>query len=78
VKKTGIAVVAEEAPESMSIGYAIAAGIMDRCFDYLDGPVVRLASADVPNPVSRPLERAALLSDERIRGAVRAAAGRSR
>ncbi len=78
VKKTGIAVIAEEAPESMSIGYALAAGIMDRCFDYLDGPVVRLASADIPNPVSRPLESAALLSDERIREAVRAAAGRAR
>ena len=78
VKKTGIAVIAEEAPESLSIGAAVAAGIMDRCFDYLDGPVVRLTSADIPNPVSQPLEKAALLSDDRIREAVRAAAGRNR
>jgi 2-oxoisovalerate dehydrogenase E1 component len=78
VKKTGIAVIAEEASESASIGMAVAAGIMDRCFDYLDGPLVRLASADIPNPVSQPLEKAALLSDERIREAVRAAAGRNR
>jgi 2-oxoisovalerate dehydrogenase E1 component len=77
VRKTGIAVIAEEAPASMAIGSAVAAGLMDRCFDYLDGPVVRLASADVPNPVSRPLEREAILSDERIIEAVRAAAGRA-
>jgi 2-oxoisovalerate dehydrogenase E1 component len=78
VKKTGMAVIAEEAPESMSIGYALAAGIMDRCFDYLDGPVVRLTSADIPNPVSQPLEKAALLSDDRIREAVLAAGRRAR
>jgi 2-oxoisovalerate dehydrogenase E1 component len=78
VRKIGIAVIAEEAPASLSIGASIAAGLMERCFDYLDGPVVRLSSADVPSPVSLPLERAALLADTQILEAIRAAARRRR
>jgi len=78
LKKTGMAVIVEEAPTSISIGSTIAAGIMDRAFDYLDGPIVRLTSADVPSPVSLPLETAALLSDERIVEAIRQAAKRGR
>jgi 2-oxoisovalerate dehydrogenase E1 component len=74
VRKTGVAVIAEEAPASISIGASIAAGLLDRCFDYLDSPIVRLSSADVPSPVSLPLERAALLADERILETIRAAA----
>jgi 2-oxoisovalerate dehydrogenase E1 component len=66
VKKTGAAIIVEEAPANHSIGAKIAAELTELCFDYLDGPVMRLTSADVPNSVSRVLEKEAVLDDETI------------
>ncbi len=66
LKKTGVAVVVEEAPTNHSIGAKIAAELTERYFDYLDSPVMRLTSLDVPNSVSRVLEKAAMLDDETI------------
>ncbi|MFH0761048.1 MAG: thiamine pyrophosphate-dependent enzyme [Bacteroidota bacterium] len=66
LKKTGVAVVVEEAPTNHSIGAKIAAELTERYFDYLDSPVMRLTSLDVPNSVSRILEKAAILDDETI------------
>jgi 2-oxoisovalerate dehydrogenase E1 component len=74
LKKTGVAVVVEEAPANHSIGAKIAAELTERCFDYIDSPVMRLTSLDVPNSVSRVLEKAAIIDDETIvRNAVLAA-----
>ena len=58
--------VVEEAPTNHSIGAKIAAELTERYFDYLDSPVMRLTSLDVPNSVSRVLEKAAMISDETI------------
>jgi 2-oxoisovalerate dehydrogenase E1 component len=66
LKKTGVAVVVEEAPANHSIGSKIAAELTERCFDYLDSPVLRITSLDVPNSVSRVLEKAAIIDDETI------------
>jgi 2-oxoisovalerate dehydrogenase E1 component len=66
LKKTGVAVVVEEAQENLSIGGKIAAEITERYFDYLDSPVMRLTSLDVPNSVSKVLEDYAMLADETI------------
>jgi 2-oxoisovalerate dehydrogenase E1 component len=66
LKKTGVAVVIEEAPTNHSIGAKIAAELTERYFDYLDSPVMRLSSLDVPNSVSSILEKQALLDDEEI------------
>jgi 2-oxoisovalerate dehydrogenase E1 component len=66
LKKTGAAVVVEEAPANHSIGAKIAAELTERYFDYLDSSVMRLTSLDVPNSVSRVLEKAAILDDETI------------
>jgi len=66
LKKTGVAVVVEEAPTNHSIGAKIAAELTERYFDYLDSPVMRLTSLDVPNSVSRVLEKAAMIDDETI------------
>jgi len=63
--KTGVVVV-EEAPANHSIGSKIAAEITERFFNYLDSPVMRLSSLDVPNSVSKVLESAAMISDEHI------------
>ena len=64
--KTGVAVVVEEAPANHSIGGKIAAELTERYFDYLDSPVMRLTSLDVPNSVSKVLESAAIIDDETI------------
>lgn len=66
LKKTGAAIVVEEAPLNLSIGAKIAAELTERYFDYLDSPILRLTSLDVPNSVSRVLEKAAMLDDDTI------------
>ena len=66
LKKTGVAVLVEEAPTNHSIGAKIAAELTERCFDYLDSPVMRLTSLDIPNSVSRVLEKAAMIDDGTI------------
>ena len=76
LKKTGMAVVVEEAPTNHSIGGKIAAELTERYFDYLDSPVMRLTSLDVPNSVSRVLESKAILDDEQILKMVTLAANR--
>ncbi len=76
--KTGALVIAEEAAASQSIGSAISASIMERFFEYLDAPVTRVASLDIPLPVSRVLERETMISDERIFRTTAAVAKRRR
>jgi len=76
--KTGAVVVAEEAAASQSIGASIAAAVMERFFELLDGPVLRVTSLDIPLPVSRVLERETMVSDEKIFRTVVAAARRTR
>ncbi len=66
LKKTGVAVIIEQAPTNHSIGAKIAAELTERFFDYLDSPVMRLSSLDVPNSVSSVLEKFAMLDDETI------------
>lgn len=66
VKKTGALAIVEEAPTSQSIGDKIASVITERYFDYLDAPPGFITSMDVPNPVSRNLEKTVLLNDQEI------------
>ena len=77
IEKTGMAVVVEEAPKSQSIGATLAAEIMTRLFDHLDGPVARVCSKDVPTPVSRVLEEAAVIGIYEIVSGASAAARRA-
>jgi len=60
VRKTGRVVVCHEACKTGGFGAEIAAQIMERGFDYLDGPVVRVAAKDVPIPNVHVLEDMAL------------------
>ena len=71
VKKTGRLVVVEEGCLTGGIGAEVAAGIMSDAFDYLDAPVVRVAAADVPIPMSEPMERLAVPDPPRIAAAAR-------
>jgi pyruvate/2-oxoglutarate/acetoin dehydrogenase E1 component len=64
-------VIVDEANEMCAAGAQVAALIAERGFEDLDGPVVRVATPDVPIPFSPPLEQAVLPSVERVREACR-------
>ena len=64
-------VVVDEANFTCAAGAQVAALIAERAFEHLDGPVVRVATPDVPIPFSPPLEQAVLPSVDRIREACR-------
>jgi 2-oxoisovalerate dehydrogenase E1 component len=76
VAKTGTVVIVEEAAAGQGIGEKLAATITARHFDCLDGPPCCLASLDVPPPVSKVLEQAALLQDTEVLQTVEAVARR--
>jgi pyruvate/2-oxoglutarate/acetoin dehydrogenase E1 component len=56
VKKTSRAIVLHEASRTGGIGGEIAAMLGEEAFEWLDAPVVRVASIDTPVPYSPPLE----------------------
>jgi pyruvate dehydrogenase E1 component beta subunit len=72
VKKTNRAAVVEDDWKFGGFAGEIAAQIMERAFDWLDAPVARVASKDVPMPYNRDLEFATLPSEEDIVEAVAA------
>jgi pyruvate dehydrogenase E1 component beta subunit len=69
VKRTSRCLVVEEGWATYGVGAEISAGIQERCFDYLDAPVMRLGGAEVPMPYNKELERASIPSAEDIAGA---------
>ena len=72
VKKTGKALVVHEDTKAGGIGGEVAAIISEEAFDYLDGPVRRLAGPEVPAmPFSPPLEARFMLDTEKIAEAIR-------
>lgn len=73
IRKTGCALIVEQAPRSMALGGRISDEIQERFFDYLDCPVSKLSALDVPPPVSRRLENAVLPSYAAIQSALRLA-----
>jgi 2-oxoisovalerate dehydrogenase E1 component beta subunit len=62
-------VVVDEANELCAAGAQVAALIAERGFEDLDGPVMRVATPNVPIPFSPPLEQAVLPSVDRIKEA---------
>jgi acetoin:2,6-dichlorophenolindophenol oxidoreductase subunit beta len=75
VQKTGRLVIAHEAHRRLGLGAEIAALVQEQAFDYLDGPILRVAALDVPIPASKPLEDAVLPGKSQILAALRAAVG---
>lgn len=71
VKKTHRVVVAHEACKTGGIGAEIAAVIMENAFDYLDAPIKRVASWDIPVPFSPVLEKAMIPNETTIVNAVK-------
>ena len=66
VKKTNRVIVAGEEVTTAGVCAEIGFRIMQETFDYLDAPVERVASADVPVPFSPPLEKQMMASSEGI------------
>jgi 2-oxoisovalerate dehydrogenase E1 component beta subunit len=71
VRKCSKVVIVDEANATCAAGAQVAALIAERAFEDLDGPVVRVATPDVPIAFSPPLERALLPQTEHIREACR-------
>ena len=70
VKKTNRAIVFEEDWRSFGVGAEIAATLQEEAFDFLDAPIKRVASVEVPLPYSKPLERAALTGAKQLMEAI--------
>lgn len=60
VKKTMHAVIVHESTRSFGWGAELAARIQEEAFDYLDAPIGRVATEDVPIPFNRTLEKETL------------------
>src|SRR4051812_39687715 len=71
VRRCSKVVVVDEANETCAAGAQVAALIAERGWEDLDGPVVRIATPDVPIPFSPPLEQAVLPQVEDVREACR-------
>ncbi|HZO74723.1 MAG TPA: alpha-ketoacid dehydrogenase subunit beta [Ktedonobacteraceae bacterium] len=70
VKKTNRAIIFEEDWRSYGVGAEIAAIIQEEAFDYLDAPIKRVASLEVPLPYSKKLEQAALTGAKQLLDAI--------
>ena len=77
VAKTGVLLTVESAPRSMALAARIADEVQARFLDHLDAPVAHVTALDVPPPVSRALEAAALPDVERVKQAIRDLARRA-
>jgi pyruvate dehydrogenase E1 component beta subunit len=77
VKKTGRLVTVEEGWPQGGIGAEISAQVMEKAFDYLDAPVLRVTGKDVPMPYAANLEKLALPNVDEVIAAVNAVTYRS-
>jgi 2-oxoisovalerate dehydrogenase E1 component beta subunit len=71
VRKTSKVVIIDEANETCAAGAQVAAIIAERGWEDLDGPVVRVATPDVPIPFSPTLEQAVLPQVDDVKEACR-------
>jgi acetoin:2,6-dichlorophenolindophenol oxidoreductase subunit beta len=76
VEKTNRAIVFDEGHLRGGAATDIAAMIGEKGFDFLDGPVMRVTTLDVPIPFSPPLEKAALANEALLETAIRQLVGR--
>ena len=72
VKKTNRCVTVEQGWPQSSIGSHIASELMERAFDHLDAPVLKVTGKDVPMPYAANLEKLALPTVQDVIDAVKA------
>ncbi len=70
-KKTNRCVVVEESLPHFSVGSEIAAQIQENCFDYMDAPIKRVSSMDVPVPYARDIELMVFPDTQKVINAVK-------
>jgi 2-oxoisovalerate dehydrogenase E1 component beta subunit len=70
-KKTNKVLVYHEAQRTGGIGAELAAILAEECFEWLDGPVMRVTAPDSPVPYAPPLEKAFLPGTEDLIEAAR-------
>jgi 2-oxoisovalerate dehydrogenase E1 component beta subunit len=73
-KKTGRVMLLHEASLNGGLGAELSARIAEHAFEWLDAPIIRVASADTPVPYSPPLEEIFLPSKDEILSKARALA----
>ena len=74
--KTGKVLVVHEDNKSLGVGAEVSAIISESAFEYLDGPVTRLAGPEIPAmPFSPPLEEMYMINTEKILHAIRQLSG---
>jgi len=71
VRKTGRVVIVDEDYDRCGFASWVAAIIADEAFEYLDAPIKRVSTPNVPIPFSPPLERHILPSTEKIVATIR-------
>ena len=71
VKKTGRLLLVSEGCADNNAVNEIAFRVIEHAFDYLDAPIARLCAANVPVPMSPPLEDAAIPNEAAIEKAIR-------
>jgi len=72
VRKTGRCITVEEGWPQSGIGSEISAQVMEKAFDFLDAPVIRITGKDVPMPYAANLEKLALPNVAEVVAAARA------
>lgn len=70
VRRTSRAVVVDEGWPECGIAAGVAAHLYEACFDWLDAPIGRVNSADVPMPYAKNLEQAAIPQPQDVVDAV--------
>jgi pyruvate dehydrogenase E1 component beta subunit len=72
VQKTGRCVTVEEGWPQSGVGAEIVSQLMEKAFDWLDAPVIRVTGKDVPMPYAANLEKLALPTVQDVVDAVKA------
>ncbi len=70
-KKTNRCVIVEEALPMYNVGAEIATRLQEDLFDYMDAPIKRVSSADVPLPYSKNIELMALPDVHKVIATIR-------
>ena len=71
VKKTGRLVIVDEGVKQAGMTAEIAAMVTEEVFDFLDGPIERVANENTPVPFSPPLEEFVRPTQNKIYEAVK-------
>lgn len=71
VEKTNRLVIVEESWRTMGLGAEIAAAAQEHAFDYLDAPIGRVGSMEVPMPYAKNLERLIIPGKDEVVAAVK-------